>query len=256
MNLREIQAMQNQRDEEIRYVANSIDPKLLSLLNFQDVFDDKYMDNNLMVQYNEKLSALIHQANVKIQVETEQYLVDFINDMSTVLPSTGYLTSTGEETHSFLNFDSIPNCYVPSVEIEYVWTAVHELRAKHRYYSPFWRHSGYTLYGNGETVCVMAASTPKEFIELNRAQFNRSFGDTNLGKLERAVTMKNDFFDYPIYLPALTQFEDRAIPSSYEEAVRRHLILKNVMENNIEGFNFSSKIDKSGNVELTNLGDD
>ena len=107
--------MQDERDEEIRHVANSIDPKIISFLNYQDLFDDKYMNHDLMSQYTEKLSALVHQANVKIQVETEQYLVNFINDMSTVMENTGYLTSTGEETHSFLYFDSSPAAYVARV---------------------------------------------------------------------------------------------------------------------------------------------
>lgn len=255
MNLREIQALQNQRDDEIRYVANSIDPKLMGYLNYQDLFDDKYMDNALMSEYTEKLSTLVHQANLKIQVETEQYLVNFINDMSTVLDNTGYLTSTGEETHSFLNFDSIPESYVPSVEIESVWTAVHELRHKYKY-SPFWKKHGYTLYGNGETVCVVPASTPQEFIQLNRAQFTKSFGDTNLGKMERAARIKETKFDYPIYVPALSPYEERNIPSSYEEAIRRHLILKEAMEGTLsdEHIAYRSIIDAEGNVTLEPLG--
>lgn len=247
--------MQDERDEEIRHVANSIDPKIISFLNYQDLFDDKYMNHDLMSQYTEKLSALVHQANVKIQVETEQYLVNFINDMSTVMENTGYLTSTGEETHSFLNFDSIPASYVPSVEIEAVWTAVHELRHKYKY-SPFWKKHGYTLYGNGETVCVTAGSTPQDFIVTNRAQFMKSFGDTNLGKMERAARIRETKFDYPIYVPALTPYEERSIPGSYEEAIRRHLILKEAMESTLteEYFEFRSIIDPDGNVILDPIG--
>lgn len=255
LNLREIQAMQNQRDEEIRHVANGIDPKILGFLNFQDIFDDKYMNIDLMTQYIDKLDALIHQANVKIQIETEQYLVNFINDMSTVLDTTGYLTSTGEETHYFSNYNSIPDSYVPSVEIESVWSAVHELRHKYKY-SPFWKKHGYTLYGNGETVCVVSGSTPQDFIQMNRAQFTKSFGDTNLGKMERAARMKETKFDYPIYVPALSPYEERNIPGSYEEAIRRHLILKEAMEGTLsdDHIAYRSIIDAEGNVTLEPLG--
>ena len=235
--------------------ANYVDPKLFSVLTFQDIFDDKYADNNIMERYTAEVLPLVEEYRKNIDFHINQYLLNFINDVHILMDVTGYNANTSESTGSFDSMSEISHIdYIPSLEIEPIWNAVMDLRYKYSY-TPYWLRNGYTLYGNNETVIVKNSPTPKKFIEINRESFNRSFGDTNLGKLERAVTIKNSTFDYPIYVPALTQYEDRAIPASYEEAVRRHLILKTAMDNKIQGTIFSSKIDKDGNVELIDLED-
>lgn len=246
--------MQVELDEEIRRVSNFIDPKLLGYLTFQDIFDDKYSNDDLKHLYNEQVYPLIHEYRVQVQVKTEKYLVDFINDMEILLPNTGYDYRTGEETQSFANFDSIPDEYVPCVEIEPVWKSVLEFRHEVNHI-PFWKRHSYTLYGNGETVSVVSAEYPSEFISSNRHSFTKSYGDTNLGKMERSARFKDTHFDYPIYVPALTVYEDRNIPNSYEESVRRHLILKEAMEGTLpDAIVLTSEIDPDGNVKLKPYG--
>lgn len=251
LNLLEIKIQQQERDEEIRRIANAIDPKLLSFLTYQDLFDDKYLDPELGNQYRLQLYDLIIDNKVQTRLQVEKYLLNFVNDMSSVLECTGYDSSTGESTGMFNTFNSIPSSYIPAYEIEHVWNSVKEL-AHHDIHIPFWRRYGYTLYGNGETISVMQGVSAIEFINNNRILFQRSYGDTNLAKMERSARFRDTHFDYPIYVPALSSFEERNIPNSYEESIRRHLILKEAMEGTLpeDCIVFTSSIDADGNVIL------
>ncbi|AFC21513.1 hypothetical protein GAP32_065 [Cronobacter phage vB_CsaM_GAP32] len=251
MNIQEICKEQSVWNDKIISAANHIDPKLLGVLSFQDLFNDKYGDNSLLERYNNEVYPLIHQYKVFMQDKTEKYLLNFINDISCLVDSTGYDSRTGEDTTSFNCFHDIPETYIPSLEIEFIWHSVMEMR--YISYKPFWCNHGYTLHGNNETICVSSYSTPKEFITENRKLFQRSFGDTNLGRLERAVLWKDNIFDYPVYMPALSSYEDRAIPASYEESIRRHLILKHAIEHNIDGIVYNSIIDGDGSITLVSI---
>ena len=257
MSIQKILEMQNEWWYKITEAAKNIDPKLLGILTYQDLFDDKYCDDSFLHNYNAYVKPLVMDYKAAIITASQNYLLNFINDMSIIFQNTGYDINTGEETHDFDKFTNIPAGYKPSLEIEPVWDAVHNLKYEYTF-KPFWECCNYVLYGNGESVNISAYSTPVEFIVKNRAHFKRSFGETNLQKMERMAQIRVSKLDYDVYIPALSKREDDSITGKYEEAIRRHLILKEFMENDelkhSDSLLYSTDIDKKGNINLTDLG--
>lgn len=254
ITIKELVETQDEWCKKITEAAEYIDKKLLDNLVYMDLFNDKYCDDSLLELYNTHVYPIITNYNENFTNLCNEYLLQHINDMSLILENTGYLLDSAEETHSFKN--SIPSDYVPCLEIEHVWESVKNL--KHNIsFSPFWQKNNYRVFGNNESVIIESSNKPSTFIVVNRNKFNRSYGETNLEMFERAVNLKNTAFDYEIHIPVLTKSEDNALTGKYEEAVRRHLILRSFMESdntNDDAIVFESKIDKDGNTTLTDIG--
>jgi hypothetical protein len=249
MSIQSLKKLQKDWEDNIVSTANEIDPKLIGLLFYEDIFNDHYCNDKFKQLYLDKIHPLFVQYSQEFKLAEVEYIINFINDMSLILPSTGYLSSTGELTYDFKY--AIDSDYIPCVEIEPIYEAVTSMIYDVQV-QPFWTKHSYVLFGNNESIQVVADSTPSGFINANRNKFKRSFGETNIQKMERAVKIK-DSFDYPIIIPALSKFEDTRIPDSYETAVRRHAILKKVMETEgvlVDSSSFVSSLDMDGNVSL------
>lgn len=255
MSIKKLKELQKQWDETITAAAKEIDPKLIGLLFFDDLFNDHYQDNNLKIQYEDKILPLVRQYKQEFTIASQAYLLDFVNDMALILPNTGYLSKTGEETHDFkYSFDS---SYIPCVEIEPVYEAVQDMQYDVKI-NPYWNQGNYNLFGNNETVIITAAGSPLEFCTLNRYKFSKTFPETNLERMARSVRIM-DTFDYPINVVPLTKFEDDRIPGNYETAIRRHAILRKFLENEAiqDECVFKSYFNPDGNLRLrSNEGND
>lgn len=248
MSIKKLKELQKQWGEAIDAAANEIDPKLIGLLFFDDIFNDQYQDNQLQIQYENKVIPLIRGYKQEFAIASQTYLLDFVNDMALILPNTGYLTSTGEETHEFkFSFDS---SYIPCVEIQPVYDAVQNMLYDVNI-RPFWNQNNYNLFGNNETVIITSADSPLSFCTLNRYKFTKTFPESNLQRMERSVRIM-DTFDYPINIVPLTKFEDDRIPGNYETAIRRHAILRKVLETETfeEETTFKSYFTVNGNLTL------
>lgn len=250
MKIKEYMDYQHSTYTEIMNIGNNIDPKLLGILNYEDLFNDKYRNIQYQEWYYELIQPKVSEFRNNCSMYLHNVLSNIINEASLVLPNTGYLTSTGEETTTF--DCRIPSDYIPCVELEGIVEGVRALEYKYQI-RPYWNRSPYTLTGNNETITVMTYGGVIQFIDENRKQFSRSFGETNLGKLERSVHLRNTKFDYDIHIPQLTPSEDRSVSGKYEEAVRRHLILQKLMEDNCTGIMYLSTIDEEGNVTLQEI---
>lgn len=251
MKIKEYIDFQNTTYEEIMNIARGIDPKILGVLSYEDLFNDKYRDQKYQEWYNKLLNPRISDYKNKSAMYIHKVLSNTINEASLVLPNTGYLISTGEETKMFTG--DIPVEYIPCVDLEGIVEGIRSLQYRYQF-QPFWNRNSYTVSGNNETVTIIPqGSSIIEFIDFNRKQFNRSFGETNLGMLERSVQLRNTKFDYDIHIPQLSLYEDRSIPRTYEEAVRRHLILQKLMQDECTGSIYSSTIDVDGNVILVEI---
>lgn len=255
MSIKKLKELQKQWSETIDAAAKEIDPKLIGLLFFDDLFNDHYTDNNLKIQYEDKVLPLVRNYKQELTIASQTYLLDFVNDMALILPNTGYLTRTGEETHEFkYAFDST---YIPCVEIQPVYDAIQDMQYDVKI-RPFWNQNNYNLFGNNETVIITSAGTPLEFCTLNRFKFAKTFPESNLQRMERSVRIM-DTFDYPINIVPLTKFEDDRIPGNYETAIRRHAILRKVLETETveEESTFKSYFTVDGNLRLrSQLGND
>jgi hypothetical protein len=234
---------------EIINIANGIDPKILGILTYEDLFNDKYRDQKYEHWYEQLLHPLITEFRNNCSIYLNDVLCNTINEAYLVLPNTGYLFSTGEETTTFNS--RIPNDYIPCVELEGIVEGIRNLEHRYKLRS-YWNRS-YTLTGNNETVSILPYGSVLRFIDENRKSFKRSFGETNLGKLERSVQLRGSKFDYNIHIPQLTPSEDRQVTGKYEEAVRRHLILQKLMDDNCTGSKYRSIIDAEGNVTLEEI---
>jgi hypothetical protein len=248
MNIKEYMSFQDDDYEEIVNIANSIDPKLIGILTYEDLFNDKYRDYKLEEWYHKLVSPKVRMYKEKCKIFLDDVLCDTINNASLVLPSTGYLTNTGEETYQFDG--KIPYDYVPCIDLEGIVHGIQML--EHRYLiDPFWDRTVYRLSGNNETITIYPeASSLIRFIDNNRNKFRKSFGESNLGIMERYMRIRESKFDYEICIPQLSPLEDRHLTGKYEEAVRRHLILQKLMEDECTGLSYSSTIDLEGNVTL------
>lgn len=231
MTIKKIVELQQEWDIKIKEASNKIHPKLLGTLAYEDFFNQDLFNNNLNDKYNDLIRPLVSQAKIESNNACDEYLLNFVNDLALIIPCTGYLTSTGKECHRFKG--SFPYDYIPSVEVEPIWEGVNQLRYDY-VYRPFWEANNYTVFGNNESVVITRdyynKSSQLHYMQTNREKFQRSFGETNLQKLERAIKLRETHFDYPIYVPGLSPNDDNAIKGHVEEAVRRHLILKKIME--------------------------
>lgn len=251
MKIKEYMNYQHTTYTEIMNIARGIDPKVLGVLSYEDLFDDKYRDQKYQDWYDQLLNPLITDYKNKCAMYLHDVLCNTINEAFLVLPNTGYLTSTGEETTTFDG--RIPSDYIPCVDLEGIVEGIRSLQYRYQL-RPFWNRNSYTVTGNNETITIIPyGNSILEFIDFNRKQFSRSFGETNLGKLERSVQLRNTKFDYDIHVPQLSMTEDRSITGKYEEAVRRHLILQKLMQDECTGSIYSSTIDVEGNVTLVEI---
>lgn len=251
MNIKEYMSFQDDEYQEIVNIAKNIDPKLIGILTYEDLFNDKYRDSKLEEWYHQLVSPKVRMYKEKCKLFLDDVLCDTINNASRVLRCTGYLTSTGEETYEFYN--NIPYDYVPCVDLESIVHGIQML--EHRYHiDPFWNRSVYKLSGNNEIITIYPeGSSLIRFIDANRARFRKSFGETNLGTMERYMRIRESKFDYEICIPQLSPVEDRHLTGKYEEAVRRHLILQKLMEDECTGTTYVSTIDLEGNVTLEEI---
>lgn len=251
MKIKEFIDYQKIKYSEIMNIGNNIDPKLLGILNYEDLFNDKYRDNQYQIWFEELIQPSINEFRNNCAIYIQNVLCNTINEASLVLPFTGHLISTGEET---TRFDCrIPSDYIPCVDLEGIVDGIRNLEYRYQI-RPFWnRNNNYKLSGNNETVNIFPYGSVINFIDENRKNFSRSFGETNLGKFERAVQLRNTKFDYDIHIPQLTPSEDRQLTDKYEEAVRRHLILQKLMDDECTGNMYTSTIDPEGNVTLQEI---
>lgn len=250
MKIKEFIDYQHSTYTEIMNIGNNIDPKLLGILNYEDLFNDKYRNQQYQVWFEELIQPKITEFHNKRAMYLHNVLCNTINEASLVLPCTGYRTSTGEETTTF--DCRVPSDYIPCVDLEGVVEGIRSLEYRYQI-RPYWNRNSYTLTGNNETVNIIAYGGVLNFIDENRKNFSRSFGETNLGKLERAVQLRNTKFDYEIHIPQLSPSEDRQVTGKYEEAVRRHLILQKLMDDECTGSMYTSTLDSEGNVTLQEI---
>lgn len=254
LSIQDLITHQNTWDDKIRTVARMIDPKLLSILSYEDIFNDKYLDDSLQEKYTEIVYPLIEQYKEEFKELRDQYLLDYINDMGIVLDSLGYYVYSGEEASN--KIDSITTDFIPCVEIEHVWNYVHhELQID---IQPFWSRTEYCLVGNNEHVTVERCSSPSKFIEYNRNKFNRSYGEKRFDVFKRSVLQSEELFDYNIHIRPLSKHDDDRLPNNYNDAVRVHLILRHALENHNlieDDVYYTSTISKDGEVKFLVSGD-
>lgn len=247
MNIKQYKDFQFKAYSHIMNIANGIDIKLLGILTFDDLFNDKYRSKELQEYYNELVKPLIEKYRTDNAIHIQTVLCNIINDAAQVLDKTGYLTSTGAETTVF--DCRVPNDYIPCIELEGLIEGVYSLQYRYQF-KPYWAREEYSLFGNNETVSITPASLAETFIDDNRKKFSRTFAESSLGKMARSVRIQDKMFDYDIHIPQISPAEERYFTNKYEEAVRRHLILKKLMDDECTGKIYNSTIDKDGNVTL------
>ncbi|EBS4516666.1 hypothetical protein DQT32_04555 [Salmonella enterica subsp. enterica serovar Braenderup] len=239
MKIADLFALQRENDSIIKGVAENIHPKLLSIIGYEDIFNDEYMDNELKRLYDTVVAPKIKELNQNFYDARNQFLIDYVNDMSWILDSTGYYLDDGSDSYRFS--DSIPSDYIPCIEIAPVWDAVRSMHSDYQY-KPFWQNDGYMVIGNAETVRISSYNDPRTFIVENRSKFTRSYGKTNLEMMLLSLQQREDLFDYPIYVQPLSTQQDKNIPSNLTDAVRRHLVLRSALENYEEVKMYKSSI--------------
>lgn len=239
MKIADLFALQKENNNIIKGVANNIHPKLISIIGYEDIFNDEYMNNELKMLYDDIVQPKIKELNQQFYDARNEFLIDYINDMSYILDCTGYYLDDGSEAYRVK--DEIPHDYIPCVEIAPVWDAVRSMHYNYNY-KPFWQNDGYVVIGNSETVRISSHSDPRTFIQENRSKFTRSYGKTNLEMMLLSLQQREELFDYPIYVQPLTQSQDKNIPSNLTDAVRRHLVLRAALENYDEVKMYKSSI--------------
>lgn len=251
MKIKDLLELQRENDRNIKAVAESIHPKLLSVLNYQDIFNDEFKNDELLKLYNTIVEPKIRECTQQFNEACNDFLYDYVNDMHFILESTGYYLDDGSVSYTFAN-GVIPSDYIPCVEIAPVWDAVRNLKFDYTY-KPFWYRDGYSIIGNAETIHISSHSTPSAFITENRAKFTRSYGKTNMEMFLLSLSQREDLFDYPIYVQPLTQYQDKNIPTNLTDAVRRHLVLRKAMETKetmMEYTSCISSIKEDGTITL------
>lgn len=251
MKIKDLLELQKENDRNIKAVADSIHPKLLSVLNYQDIFNDEFKNDEFQKLYTALVEPKIRECAYQFNEACNEFLYDYVNDMNLILESTGYYLDDGSESYSFTN-NKIPTDYIPCVEIAPVWDAVRNLKFDYSY-RPFWQREGYCIIGNAETINVSSHSSPSYFITENRAKFTRSYGKSNMEMLLLSLNQREDLFDYPIYVQPLTLHQDKNIPTNLADAVRRHLILRKAMETKetmMEYTSCISSIKEDGTIQL------
>ncbi len=232
--------------------GTNIHPAMFSYLNYQQLFDDSLADNTLMDRFNIQIVPLIEEFKEECSIVMDDYLTRYFIDTLCIVDCVGYSVSTGRMISTATGF-KIPD-FIPSVETELVYNHVQTMKSNWDYLlTPWWMRSGHTVYGANETL-VMSLPVevcPVNYINLNRNRFSRSFGESNLKRMERAISIRDRVFDYPIYTPELTTADDRNIKPVTENAVHRHLILKHLVEEVPVGINFHSTVTHEGDVTLT-----
>lgn len=251
MKIQDIKNTQLMYNQKIQDISKRIDIKLLSILTYQDLFNEKYDDSNsINEQYLEYVLPVINEYKNEMKRMSTEFLIEYVNDMSNILENTGYYSSTFEEAFKITSL----NDYNPCIEIEPVFNGVYELISNYTFL-PFWRKPSYYLKGDNESVLIYACDNPTEFFKFNRGKFIRSNGDKNIDLLYNALLLK-DKFEYKINIEPLTTSEDRNIPTNFHDSIRRHLILKHAKENSSTLINtmYKSSIDKDGNITFHDQG--
>lgn len=228
-SISEIIEMKSTYTTRINNTARSIHSKLLSHLSFKDLYDESLMDNNLLTRYNNEVEPIIEEYKKELSTSVYEYLLNFLNDVSYIISPIGYNLDTGEEvTEASKEIFEIN--FIPAFEIETIWEEV--LNIRYSYYPrPFWVITGYNISKNGEIISVSSGKSPRDFLLSNRDKFNKANVKSNYENLVQAIKNKDELFDYEICVEGILAQSDFNIPTTLHEAVRRHMILKELMEN-------------------------
>lgn len=230
MKIKEIYDYQRDFIRSINQEAKQIHPKLLSRLSYKDFFNEEFNDDSLQAQYNANILPKIKQYRLDVESMCQAYLLDFITDMAVLFGTIGYDLEDGVE----LNEEDVsPNLfvmnYLPSPEIAPVWDEVQsELMVAYNP-TPFWATGSYWATGEDEKIYIESRRSPTVFIRDHRNKISKYYGHTVTEGLIQDVALYNTF-EYPIHIEPMTAQEERAVPTNLREAVRRHAILRYMME--------------------------
>lgn len=235
MNIKEIKQYSRDTINEILKLSASIHPKLISVLQFRDIFDDTLMDDSLRDRYNTQILPLVKEYQNNLRTMKEEYLTQYFEDFMECsdFEDYGINLRTGlwvDQPKAWLEEDVE---FLPRVEVQAMYDGVRNIHSNRATFTPFWERYGYTMISDHEKASVNAASSPSAFIRGCRSMFRQTHRNGVYKVLDSAKLANT--FDYEIHLEPLTQYDERNIVNNYiVNGVQRHAKLRDFLESSID----------------------
>lgn len=236
MNIKEMKQYSRDCVSEILSVANSIHPKLLSVIQFRDIYDDSLMNRSLLDRYNSQVLPLVKAYEKEFREMKVQYITQAFEDFMEYsdYDDYGINLKTGawlDNAKAWTDREEVD--FMPRVEVQAIYDGVMYLHSNRASLKPFWEHSRYMMISDDKKATVSSSSTPDGFIRACRSMFVHSNKNVIYKVLESAKLATT--FDYDIHLEPLTQYDERNIVNStIIIGVQRHAKLRDFLESSID----------------------
>lgn len=244
MNLREIKVYSRESRAKINKVAESIHPKLLKILQYNDLYDESLRDNGLIERFNRDVHPLIEEFHSTFKNMKHEYLYNFFDDFLELddYDDIGIDLFSGQYLYKPDSWVSAID-FLPNPACADIYNGVINL---HQNYmgrlKPFWEYNSYTITSDTQHAVVSSNSSPVRFIDNARSQFK----DGHVNAIQRVVECAKmaSEFDYPIHYPPLSPYDEKNIHHNVLiRSVERHAKLRDFLE--------STHVNEEGNFYST-----
>lgn len=229
LSIKEIK--QHQCNEYIRIteLAETLHPKLIRRLTYDDIMDVNLNPELCEKMYNNKIRNEVHKYNLELRKMLNEHLNNFIEGWVLVNSESRWGIEKSDasicSTPDVLimeNFDK----YIFDVQIEDYCNSVHDILSD-CVIKPFWNYS-YQLYGNGIRQNITAASNASTFITNVKKLFKKS--QTNYEVLEQLA--KDSYsLPYKMKLPPMNIDISRELKNGeIATVVEHHKVLYNFIK--------------------------
>ena len=235
MNIKEIKQYSRDSINEILRLAASIHPKIISVLQFRDIFDDSLMDDSFLERYKSQILPLVKEYQNTLQSMKEEYLTQYFEDFMECSDFEDY--GINLRTGAWIDHPSAWLAedveFLPRVEVQAMYDGVLSIHSNRATFTPFWERYGYTMISDQEKANVSSASTPSAFIRNCRSLFRQSHRNGVYKVLDSAKLAGT--FDYEIHLEPLSQYDERNTANNIIiTGVQRHAKLRDFLESDID----------------------
>lgn len=235
MNIKEIKEYSRDTRIDILRIAESIHPKLLSVIQYKDIYDDSLLDNSLKTRFDEQIKPNVLDYYDELKRLKQDYLTQFFEDFMEVseFDDYGIDISTGSWLYNPSAWTTMQVEFLPRVEIQAMYEGVMDIHSSKNTFTPFWERNGYTMISDHEKATVFGRTTPREFIMGCRMMFNQHHRN-GIYKVLDSAKLANTF-DYDLHLEPLTQYDERNIANNIiVSSVHRHAKLRDFLESTID----------------------
>lgn len=235
MNIKEMKQYSRDTTNDILRLAATIHPKLLSVLQFRDIFDDNLMDDSFLERYNTQIVPLVQEYKSTFTEMKEDYLTQYFEDFMECsdFEDYGINLKTGswvDQPTAWLNDDMD---FLPRVEVQAMYEGVYNMYNDRNTFTPFWQRYGYTMISDHEKATVSCAASPSAFIRNCRSMFRQTHRNGIYKVLDSAKLAHT--FEYDIHLEPLSNYDERNISNNtIVTGVHRHAKLRDFFESDID----------------------